>query len=218
MSERNRLHLQVTNYDVTAGLIAFLPIPEGGTITKITSAIASTLTGDLTITLEIGGTLVTGSTTVVTASGSAAGDIDENECTAANVVAAGGSVEVIFDSTPSGGTLQDYVLGPFLIADISSASQSQKVPVPMKGQIVGIYNVQAGTTTGTAELTVRKNGTDMTGCVLSCPAATGAVIRTVEVSPNLITGDVDEGDELDIDTDGGSTNAVVGTVMVRIRR
>ncbi len=114
--------------------------------------------------------------------------------------------------------LNDYVLGPFLIANLSSASQSQKIPVPMKGQIVGISLVAVSEiTTAVGDLTVRKNGTAMTGVVLVFPIASAGEVTNQEISPNLEAGYCEEGDELDIDTDGDSTGASIGTVMLRIR-
>jgi len=114
--------------------------------------------------------------------------------------------------------LQDYPLGPFLIANISAASQSQKIPVPMKGQVVGICVVQVAQTTSAAGvITARKNGVAMTSVAQAAPVAAAGTVTTSEISPNLATGAVDEGDEIDIDTDGGTTGAGVATVMLRIR-
>jgi len=98
------MHLVINHADVTAADSVFIAVPEGGTIKKATSCIGSALTGNLAIALEIATVAVTGGSWSVTASGSAAGDIDEVEPTAANVIPADGSVEIIFDGTPSGGT------------------------------------------------------------------------------------------------------------------
>jgi hypothetical protein len=115
--------------------------------------------------------------------------------------------------------VNDYVLGPFLIANLSSASQSQKIPVPMKGQVVGISLVAVSEiSVAVGDLTVRKNGSDMTGVVLVYPIAAAGTVTTKEIPATLPAGYVDEGDEIDIDTDGDSTGASIGTVMVRIRR
>jgi len=81
----------------TAGQI-YIPVPDGGRIIKAFSVIGGTIaTADADITLKIGGTAVTGGLITITASGSAAGDVDTCEPTAANVVVEGGSIEVETD-------------------------------------------------------------------------------------------------------------------------
>ena len=54
------------------------------------------------ITFEIGGTAITGGGITVANSGSAAGDIDTAEPTAANQVEEGGSIEMITDGGSTG--------------------------------------------------------------------------------------------------------------------
>ncbi len=113
----------------------------------------------------------------------------------------------------------DYLLGPFLIANVSSASQSQKLPVPMKGQIVQIHACQtAATTSAAGELTVRKEGTKLTGVVLAIPVGDAGDVNKTEISPNLVLGAVDEGEELDIDTNGGTSTSGVVAVFLVIRQ
>jgi hypothetical protein len=115
--------------------------------------------------------------------------------------------------------LQDYVLGPFLIADAEAAASSQKIPVPMKGQIVGIASVQVPAISVAAGLlTLKKNGVAMTGVTSPVTIGDAGLVVNTEISPNLITGDVDESDELEVACDGVATGAGVVTVMVRIRR
>jgi hypothetical protein len=115
--------------------------------------------------------------------------------------------------------LNEYVLGPFTIADISTGSSvSTKLPVPMKGQVVGIKAMVTTTVTGTAVLTVRKNGAAMTGVALSCAATTGGDVESVRISPNLLTGYLEEDDEVDVISDGGSTNVSVAQVLVIIQK
>lgn len=78
----------------TAGQI-YIPVPDGGRIIKAFSVIDGAIaTANAVLTLKIGGTAVTGGTITITQSGSAAGDVDTCEPTAANTVLEGGSIEV----------------------------------------------------------------------------------------------------------------------------
>jgi hypothetical protein len=81
----------------TAGS-TFVPVPDGGTIIKIFTSIKNAISSaNAALTFEIGGVAVTGGGITVTQSGSAAGDIDTSEPTAANDVAEDGSIEMITD-------------------------------------------------------------------------------------------------------------------------
>ena len=85
----------------TAGS-TFVPVPDGGTIIKIFTAIKNAIsTANAALTFEIGGDAVTGGAITVTQSGSAAGDIDTSEPTALNEVSEGGSIEMITSGAPS---------------------------------------------------------------------------------------------------------------------
>ena len=85
----------------TAGS-TFVPVPDGGTIIKIFTAIKNAIsTANAALTFEIGGVAMTGSAITVTQSGSAAGDIDTSEPTALNEVSEGGSIEMITSGAPS---------------------------------------------------------------------------------------------------------------------
>ena len=81
----------------TAGS-TFVPVPDGGTIIKIFTSIKNAISSaNAALTFEIGGVAVTGGGITVTQSGSAAGDVDTAEPTAANDVAEDGSIEMITD-------------------------------------------------------------------------------------------------------------------------
>lgn len=81
----------------TAGQI-YIPVPDAGRIIKIMSVIDGTIaTSDATLTAKIGGTAVTGGAITVTASGSAAGDVDSVAPTAANTVVEGDAIEIETD-------------------------------------------------------------------------------------------------------------------------
>ena len=81
----------------TAGS-TFVPIPDGGRVIKIITSIKNAITtADAALTWEIGGVAITGSAITVTQSGSAAGDVDTSEPTAANNVEQDGTIEIITD-------------------------------------------------------------------------------------------------------------------------
>ena len=85
----------------TAGS-TFVPVPDGGTIIKIFTAIKNAIsTANAALTFEIGGVAVTGGGITVTQSGSAAGDVDTAEPTALNTVSEGGTIEMITDGASS---------------------------------------------------------------------------------------------------------------------
>ena len=85
----------------TAGS-TFVPVPDGGTIIKIFTAIKNAISSaNAALTFEIGGVAVTGGGITVTQSGSAAGDVDTAEPTAANEVAEDGTIEMITDGASS---------------------------------------------------------------------------------------------------------------------
>ena len=85
----------------TAGS-TFVPVPDGGTIIKIFTSIKNAISSaNAALTFEIGGVAVTGGGITVTQSGSAAGDVDTAEPTAANTVLEDGTIEMITDGGSS---------------------------------------------------------------------------------------------------------------------
>jgi len=88
--------------DISTASSTFVAIPDGGKVIKIITALQGAIgTANGAITFEIGGTAMTSSAITVTQSGSAAGDIDTSEPTAANDVAEDGSIEMITDGASS---------------------------------------------------------------------------------------------------------------------
>lgn len=86
--------------DIVADASYFVPVPYACDIVSWSTAIDNAFaTADCTLTLEIGGTLVTDSTITITQSGSAAGDVDSATPTAALSVGSGGSIEVTVSGT-----------------------------------------------------------------------------------------------------------------------
>ena len=89
--------------DISTASSTFVAIPDGGKIVKIITALQGAISGaNAAITFEIGGTAVTGGAITVAHSGSAAGDVDTAEPTAANRVEQDGTIEMITDGASTG--------------------------------------------------------------------------------------------------------------------
>ena len=89
--------------DISTASSTFVAIPDGGKIVKIITALQGAISGaNAAITFEIGGTAVTGGAITVAHSGSAAGDVDSAEPTAANRVEEDGTIEIITDGASTG--------------------------------------------------------------------------------------------------------------------
>lgn len=97
--------------DIGTAESAWLVSPIAGTISNWWTVLHGAITGaDETCTLELGGTLVTGSSITVANSGSAAGTVDTAAPTAANTVAAGGAIEVITAGSSTGATKATFII------------------------------------------------------------------------------------------------------------
>jgi hypothetical protein len=88
----------VTLTDVSAASSAYIAAPFAGTIRRIKTILQGAITvANANVKLQIATVDVTGAAVVITASGSAAGDVDEATATAANTVTAGQAVEIESD-------------------------------------------------------------------------------------------------------------------------
>ena len=102
MRTLNDYFLTSTIADISTASSTFVPVPDGGKVIKIFTALQGAIgTANAAITFEIGGTAITGGGITVTQSGSAAGDVDTAEPTAANVVLEDGTIEMITDGASS---------------------------------------------------------------------------------------------------------------------
>ena len=89
--------------DISTASSTFVAIPDGGKVVKILTALQGAISGaDAAITFEVGGTAMTNSAITVANSGSAAGDVDSSEPSAANRVEEGGAIEMITDGGSTG--------------------------------------------------------------------------------------------------------------------
>ena len=89
--------------DVSTASSTFVAIPDSGKVVKIITALQGAISGgDAAITFEIGGTAMTNSAITVANSGSAAGDVDTSEPSAANRVEEDGTIEMITDGGSTG--------------------------------------------------------------------------------------------------------------------
>ena len=95
------LHAEIA--DISTASSTFVPVPDSGKIIKIISSLQGAISGaNAGISFEIGGTAVTGGGITVAHSGSAAGDVDTAEPTAANEVQEDGTIEMITDGGSTG--------------------------------------------------------------------------------------------------------------------
>ena len=102
MRTLNDYFITSTIADISTASSTFVPVPDGGRVVKIITALQGAIgTANAAITFEIGGTAITGGGITVTQSGSAAGDVDTAEPTAANEVADDGTIEMITDGASS---------------------------------------------------------------------------------------------------------------------
>jgi hypothetical protein len=84
--------------NISAEASTWVVAPVAGTISKIYTVIDGAITvGDAKITLELGGTEVTGSEVTIANALSAAGVVDSATPTALNTVAAGDAIEIVAD-------------------------------------------------------------------------------------------------------------------------
>jgi len=89
--------------DVSTASSTFVAVPDGGKIIKIITSLQGAISGaNAAISFEIGGTAVTGGGITVAHSGSAAGDVDTAEPTAANDVQEDGTIEMITNGGSTG--------------------------------------------------------------------------------------------------------------------
>ena len=90
--------LNVDMTDVSSAVSVWVVSPYAAKIKTIYSVINGAITvGDAAITVEIGGTAVTGGAITIANSGSAAGTVDSATPTALNTVTAGQAIEIITD-------------------------------------------------------------------------------------------------------------------------
>ena len=102
MRTLNDYFITSTIADISTASSTLVPVPDGGRVIKIITALQGAIgTANAAITFEIGGTAITGGGITVTQSGSAAGDVDTAEPTAANEVLEDGTIEMITDGASS---------------------------------------------------------------------------------------------------------------------
>jgi hypothetical protein len=95
MRTLNDYFLTVKMNDVSTSSSVFVTAPDRGKVIKIFSVIDGAIgTADAVITPSIGGTNITGGAITITQSGSAAGDIDSSEPTAANSIEEGQAIKL----------------------------------------------------------------------------------------------------------------------------
>ena len=84
--------------DVSTAQTVRIPVPDAGKVIKITSVLGGTIaTANSTVTAKVNTTNITGGALTIAHSGSAAGDIDSVEPTAANNVVEGDLIALATD-------------------------------------------------------------------------------------------------------------------------
>ncbi len=112
--------------------------------------------------------------------------------------------------------LQDYFVTAEL-DDISTASTCY-VACPCEGKVVKVMSVIHGAiTVADAALTPKINGTNMTGGGITVTQS-GSAAGDVDSSEPTAANDAQEGDSLEVTTDGGSTTARRCTITFIVRR
>ena len=111
-----------------------------------------------------------------------------------------------------------YITVPFTIADVSTAGQVF-IPVnrEMEGEIVEIRTVLNGAIgTADVDLTAKIGGTAVTGGVVTIATADSAAGDVDTAAPTALNTVV-EGDAIEIETDGASSNAVsvFGNILIK---
>ncbi len=106
MSSPNLVLCTLNGYlaDVSAPSSTFIPVPNGfdGRVIEIRTALGGAITtANSVVTAKYNGTAMTNGSLTVTASGSAAGDVDTAYPSSANAVAAGGAIEIASDGGSS---------------------------------------------------------------------------------------------------------------------
>lgn len=102
------------------------------------------------------------------------------------------------------------------IADISSGASSWVV-CPYAATVEKIYTVTDGATTGTAAITFEIGGTAITGGAISI-VASGSGAGVVDSSTPTALNTLTAGQPIEIITNGGSTNSVIATVTLVMKR
>jgi len=111
-------------------------------------------------------------------------------------------------------TLNDYFL-IFYVPDISTTSSTGYVVAPDAGKLIKAYVVTDATTTGDAIVTFSVDGgTAITQTLTIAAGAAGVVSSCAPADNNAVLA----GSAIKAISDGGSTNAALGCVVLVIRR
>lgn len=103
--------LNVTESNISTAGSVWVVSPTDGEIVYFASVIDGAIaSADAAITMELGGTAVTGAALTITQSGSAAGDVDTAVPTGANYVTKGQAIEIITDGASSNAVSATYTV------------------------------------------------------------------------------------------------------------
>ena len=109
--EFEKAYLTLELDDLSTASSTWLPAPFTGRVNKIKTILHGAITtANATVTMEINGSAVTGSSITVTQSGSAAGDVDTATPSAANTFNENDQLEIITDGASDTATRLTIVL------------------------------------------------------------------------------------------------------------
>lgn len=98
MRTLNEYFLYGSIADISTADQIYIPVPDGGRVVAVYSAIETAITvADAILTPKINGTAITNGAVTVAFTGAAAGDVDSSFPTAANSVSTGEAVEIETD-------------------------------------------------------------------------------------------------------------------------
>lgn len=130
-------------------------------------------------------------------------------------IESGGGLKIAGTAVASSAVELDYRAITAEIDDISSAGQTY-ICSPFTGNVVAVYSVIEGALADAdATLTVKdKDGNSMGTITVAYSGSAGGDVDSLTPSANQ---DVAAGDMIEIETDGGSTNAVAVNLFVVIQ-
>ena len=114
---------------------------------------------------------------------------------------------------------QRYIIQA-IIPDISTAQSVYTASLPFDYEIEGAYITdESGVTVADSTITLEVNGTAVDGCSAVVPAGGGAGNSVAFSAPTGgATNEMNEGDVIEVITDGGSTTSSRGIVNILVKR
>ena len=111
MRTLNDYFITVKMSDVSTASSVYVAVPDGGKVIKIYSVLGGTIaTANAVITAKVGGTAMSDGTITIAYSGSATGDVDSCEPSAANIVEEGGYITLTTSGASTNTHTADFTI------------------------------------------------------------------------------------------------------------